>query len=214
MTMRQIPDSQYSGETHKQILDIATRLFAANGFSAVSMKDIAKAVGIKTSSIYYYYEDGKDALINDILSRFEQGYRQYYEWLSGENARAESLEALMDNMFNEEFMEMRNPIACYEMSLLLKLEQTSDSAHRHIIDAFYTRSIGAIQAGFDRLIESGLIPSSDTRTLAAIFMCCVMIGNDIRTHADAEETPPIDSQAMYKGLRKLLTSALTRGTLE
>ena len=36
-------------------------------------------MGIKTASIYYYYES-KEMLLDEILNRFEKTYRQYFDW--------------------------------------------------------------------------------------------------------------------------------------
>ena len=68
------PDSQ----TQNKILDAATRLIAYKGYHAVSMKDIANEVEIKPAAIYYYYK-GKDDLMEDIITRFEKGYRNYLD---------------------------------------------------------------------------------------------------------------------------------------
>jgi len=49
-------------DTKAQIFFTALRLFAANGVENVSMRDIAKEVGIKAASIYNHYS-GKDQLV-------------------------------------------------------------------------------------------------------------------------------------------------------
>lgn len=208
---RDVPGSGCDNDTKNKILDTATELFALKGFRAVSMRDIAKAVGIKTASIYYYYES-KDALMDDILSRFERGYKHYFDWLTGMNKKAESLDELMDNMFNKEFLEMLNPIGCFGMSLLLKEQHNNESARKHVFELFYGQSIKLIQQDYDRLIEKGLIPPSDTKTIATLFMFCVMAGNDIHIHEHSGSSPPIDCAEMYGGLKKLIRSALMQGS--
>ena len=40
---------------HKQILDIAEMLIQTQGYNAFSFRHIAKIIGIKTSSIHYYF---------------------------------------------------------------------------------------------------------------------------------------------------------------
>ena len=49
-----------------KVLDKAAVLFASQGFAATSLKDVADAVGLKRSSIYYYYPD-KDALLKELV---------------------------------------------------------------------------------------------------------------------------------------------------
>ncbi|WP_375382962.1 TetR/AcrR family transcriptional regulator [uncultured Sphingomonas sp.] len=49
-----------------EVLDKAAALFAAKGFAATSLKDVADAVGLSRSSIYYYYPN-KDALLAALI---------------------------------------------------------------------------------------------------------------------------------------------------
>ena len=49
-----------------EVLDKAASLFAKQGFAATSLKDVADAVGLQRSSIYYYYPN-KDALLLELI---------------------------------------------------------------------------------------------------------------------------------------------------
>lgn len=211
MPEREIPNLSYDNETRNKILDTANVFFALKGVAAVSLRDIAKEVGIKMSSIYYYYES-KEALIEDVLSRFEEGYTHYDQWQKDVNEKAESLDELMDNMFNEEFLEMRNPKTCFGMSIAIREQHNNESARKRVFDLFYQHSIDGIKAGFDKLIEKSIIPPSDTKTLATLFMFSVMISNDMSIHEYMGANPPIDRKEMFHYLREFMTSALTRGT--
>ena len=46
----------------KEILDAAARLFGENGYDATGIRDIAKAVGINSASLYYHYKN-KDEIL-------------------------------------------------------------------------------------------------------------------------------------------------------
>ncbi len=48
--------------TKEQLLRVSAELFRENGYRATSMRDIAQALGIKTSSIYYYITSKEDLL--------------------------------------------------------------------------------------------------------------------------------------------------------
>ena len=52
--------------TKETIIREALKLFAEKGFAAVSMRDLAEAVGISASTIYHYYES-KQALFQDMI---------------------------------------------------------------------------------------------------------------------------------------------------
>ena len=43
--------------TKERILDVSLELFSQRGYSAVSIRDICKGVGIKESSVYYHFEN-------------------------------------------------------------------------------------------------------------------------------------------------------------
>jgi len=53
-----------SKNTRQRILDTAAQWFRTNGLAFTSMSDLARSIGVKTSSIYYYF-DSKDALIEE-----------------------------------------------------------------------------------------------------------------------------------------------------
>jgi AcrR family transcriptional regulator len=51
----------------ERILEEATRLFVANGYAGLSMREIAQAVGVSKAGLYYYFQD-KEALFMAILT--------------------------------------------------------------------------------------------------------------------------------------------------
>ncbi len=54
--------------TREIIMDEALALFAVKGYEAVSMRDIAAAVGIRASSIYYHFS-GKQELFDALVQK-------------------------------------------------------------------------------------------------------------------------------------------------
>lgn len=61
------PVLKKSDATRQRVLDVTSDLFRRNGYQATSMRDIAAAVGMKSGSLYYYY-DSKEALLAAILN--------------------------------------------------------------------------------------------------------------------------------------------------
>jgi AcrR family transcriptional regulator len=51
----------------ERILEEATRLFVANGYAGLSMREIAQAVGVSKAGLYYHFKD-KEALFMAILT--------------------------------------------------------------------------------------------------------------------------------------------------
>src|SRR5579859_8165976 len=58
-----------------QLLDAAARLFREQGFHATSMRDIAKAVGMLSGSIYYHFESKEELL----FAVYQEGERRVAE---------------------------------------------------------------------------------------------------------------------------------------
>ena len=210
MQARQVPTLDYDSATRNKILEVATVSFAQKGFAAVSVRDIANAVGINIASIYYHYQS-KEALLDDVFAFFTRGYKHYFQWLSEMNSKAETLDDVMDNLFNDEFLEMLDPIGCFGMSLAIKEQHRCESARECVFSLFYDYSVECMRADFDKLIEKGVIQASDTKTIAMQFMFCVMVSNDIRLHEYMGTQPPLACKEIYASLKKQISHMLTLG---
>jgi len=58
--------------SREQILEAAQRLFAAQGFSATTIKQIGRAARVNTALLYYYFDD-KERLYRAVLQRLMSG---------------------------------------------------------------------------------------------------------------------------------------------
>ncbi|MCL1866326.1 MAG: TetR/AcrR family transcriptional regulator [Oscillospiraceae bacterium] len=210
MSVREIPTIIHDKETQNRILDSATRLFAVRGFTTVSMNDIADDVGIKAASIYHHYKS-KEAILKDVLYRFEKGYRNYFDSLNYMNKDVNALDDLMDNLFNKEFVEMLDPIGCFGMSLVLNEQHRNESARELSFELFHKYSVKTMKSSFDSLVQKGVIPPSDTGIIAAFFMHSVFAMNEIHIHEYVGTAIPLDCKAVYADLKCFITAALTKG---
>ena len=74
MVVEQTLDVQTGAENignKEKILRAAIDLFSQKGYSGVSVREIAAAVGIKAASIYNHYS-GKEGILDDIVALFRQ----------------------------------------------------------------------------------------------------------------------------------------------
>jgi AcrR family transcriptional regulator len=62
------------GQARDRVVDAALRMFAENGFSAVSMRDLAGALDIQAPSLYSHFES-KDALLAAVVGPFLEAVR-------------------------------------------------------------------------------------------------------------------------------------------
>ena len=64
-------------------------------------------------------------------------------------------------------------------------------------------------ADYNRLIKKGVIPESDTETVATISMFHVLVMNEIRIHELTGDKLPIDILKIFDGIRKVMIQVLT-----
>jgi len=58
-----------SNSSRETVLDAAEQLFAARGYTAVTLKHIADQLGIKQASLYYHFPLGKEELYVEVMLR-------------------------------------------------------------------------------------------------------------------------------------------------
>jgi len=95
--------AEQRAESIEQILDEAEYLFSKNGLNGVTLRDVAKRVGIHTTLIHYYFKD-KQHLFEEVFARragISSGRRmtalENYEAEAGENPTVEgALHAFLD----------------------------------------------------------------------------------------------------------------------
>lgn len=61
--------------TFQRILDVAETLFSQRGYVPVRLRDIAAAIGVKHTVLYYYIPGGKEQLYVDVMTRSLQRHR-------------------------------------------------------------------------------------------------------------------------------------------
>jgi AcrR family transcriptional regulator len=85
-------------QTQERLLSAAAELFSTQGYAGVSMRDIARAVGITQAAIYHHFSN-KDALyIATITYLFEQYTLGISEQMSAIDDPAQRLELLIGAM--------------------------------------------------------------------------------------------------------------------
>ncbi len=71
---------QQNNDTKSKIIEVSLEMFSIGGYETVSVRDIAKAVGIKESSIYYHFKSKRD-ILNTIVAAFEQRAKELTDLL-------------------------------------------------------------------------------------------------------------------------------------
>ena len=87
----------------EQILDATEKLFSSHGLYGVTLKDVAKEVGVHTSLLHYYFEDKQDLFDQVVMRRAPETNQKRmdamvkYEQEAGESLTVEgALKAFLD----------------------------------------------------------------------------------------------------------------------
>src|SRR6476469_2045809 len=66
------PRKEAAGDTREKILRAALEQFAQNSFHGTSMREVAKAVGVRESALYHHFKS-KDAILSALVERHGPG---------------------------------------------------------------------------------------------------------------------------------------------
>lgn len=66
-------------DARERIIAVALRLFSDQGYQAVTVRDIGDALGVRHTSLYHHFPDGKEELFIVVTARRMGNYRQSLE---------------------------------------------------------------------------------------------------------------------------------------
>lgn len=166
-----------SDETRELIMETALDMFSKKGYAAVSMRDIAAAVGIRASSLYYHFkskQDIFDAVIKRADALTDELKGMFFKTLgSSTEVKCESfvlagkayvtgylhndkIEPLIQMLENERFHDERSNELWKKMLFDAPIE------HEEMV--------------FKALHDQGIIKSNESEKLAAEYHGIVMLG--------------------------------------
>lgn len=164
--------------TKEMFMDEALRLFAERGYDAVSVSEIADAVGCSAPALYKHFS-GKRDLFDAILERSEHGFKECMRRFKLD------FESFKDNreyylkLSEREFVRNAKAFFSYsiheEMPGLFRKMMTIEQFHMPELASIYDRRyieslIDVYTAYFKLLMENGKMKKTDAKTLAVGFM--------------------------------------------
>lgn len=170
-------------DTKKKIIEVSLALFAQKGFDGVSVREIAKEVGVRESALYKHYknkEDILDKIIEEMISNIRNGYelRHVPETLTegvAEGYRNISEEQLCEMSWSIFKMFTEEPKLSNFRRLLMR-EQFHNKTFAKYYDKFFIEGVIESQAKtFLQLVDSGLFRKADERIIALHFYGPIML---------------------------------------
>lgn len=151
--------------TKERIFDVSLDLFSEKGFDAVSVREIAREVGIRESSIYNHYKS-KEAILDSIIDYFVSELEQ-------SSPPEEEMENLMETpeLFFEiggrAFLERMNAPNTEKVWRIISIELY----HNEKIREFFKKELLetpliAWEGVFTKMMEKGVIKPIDPKVLA------------------------------------------------
>lgn len=145
-------------DTRELILKNALHMFSKSGYSGVSIRDIAKTVNIKESSIYYHFKNKQD-ILDSLIGEYEKQIENMTSMLmnSMQSMNGESPFSL--NWLNEYYFEqyLFSPF-CNQMMRLLTIEQFHDERIGKLYEHYLFDLPKSIQTGaFMMLAKCGMV---------------------------------------------------------
>ncbi|MBM3129094.1 MAG: TetR/AcrR family transcriptional regulator [Chloroflexi bacterium] len=197
-------------ERRKQILDAATKVFAAKGFERATIADVARAAGVAEGSIYNYFKSKADLLVSIprqvIQSPVESASAQM-------NALAANALPPPEQMLT---MIARNMIAAIRQNahvfriLISALPTMTQSTREKYTRQVVLYAVGMMETYFQKQIErgvfrKGLHPPTLARAFVGMFVPFVIFSEILRV----ESLPKPD----YEQLIAANVSIFLRGAL-
>ncbi len=169
-------------DTKATILEKALELFSENGYDAVSVDQIAKAVGIKAPSLYNHFP-GKRAIFDAIV---EKTARQYEDYTDEINIHVQALSqdlGLFSKISEEHLAEKMRQIfdfslhnrAIRQFRRMMTIEQFRSPELSALYSERYVDRMIAYHAGIFRyLAQNGELCAEDPEQLALMYVSPVL----------------------------------------
>lgn len=161
--------------TKERILNESLRLFSEKGYGAVSVADIASAVGIKAPSLYKHYKSKQeifDSCVSVFSERIDQIRRELllpgtpYEKVSYETAGLEKIKEISIILF---MFYLKDDVASGFRRMLMIERYRNPEINTIFENVFVNAAVDFEEQIFARLIEAGVIRKEDPHIIAIRF---------------------------------------------
>jgi len=199
-------DISEAENTKERIMLAAVKLFAAKGYAAVSVRDIAEAVNIKKASLYNHFES-KEALFIEIVETVKNVYLEFYDRVDVQINRATCFEEVLEALFAE-LKEVYHMFIYYGV-VLIATEQFRNEEARYVFNDVYMKiGIDYSTKVFNGCVEKKWVKAFDARGLATLFMNNVFAGSLVRVQQDQGYEVIYDPEEMFASLQQYMLNSV------
>ncbi len=120
-------------DRREEILDIAQRLTQAKGLNGFSYIDISDKIGIKTSSIHYYFKT-KDDLAVALIKRYHENFKLQLDFIDANSTTPEEKLIKFADIFKG--LAATRETFCLCGMMAAELAALSDESHKELMRYF------------------------------------------------------------------------------
>lgn len=153
--------------TREKILDVSLEMFSQRGYSAVSIRDICKCVGIKESSVYYHFES-KQNIFDELLNKFSEIAKGMMAQLEngltdGENGFSDGIDTVSNYFFEQYLMDD----FCNKVMRIMFIERFNNENARNLYQYWLMdEPLNFQKKIFSALMNLGMITNCDSEYLS------------------------------------------------
>jgi AcrR family transcriptional regulator len=152
-------------DTKKElILKTARELLAKNGFAKTTLDDIANVLGMKKSSLYYYYEN-KEALIEDVMNNETKNFCTLIN--DALNSKGKTIDRII-NYEKAKFDYVLETIKMHEISTSVLFEMKIKMFDQ--IQIIHKKEIEMLKKILNEGIKTKEIKKCDTQRIAELIL--------------------------------------------
>ena len=147
-----------------EILKTARRCFARHGFAKTTVDDIAQAVGMKTGSLYHYY-NSKEAMFRDVV--VHEGQEMLY-WLKGEawKEKTPAKKVLRYTKARLDYFRKVTNLHDVSIQIIIEVKPLIDKLYRDFLE----REIEFLASVINEGIKNGSFRQCNSRRIANTIM--------------------------------------------
>lgn len=175
--------SMKNEDTKKMILKKALELFSESGYDAVSVGEIARAVGIKAPSLYNHFPSKQaifDAIVEETSKEFEKNTDEVAIHVQNSARDVTVFSKITEDALVEKVHQIFN-ISLHDENIalfrkMMTIEQFRSDELSKLYSERYVERIVAYHAGiFKSLIAAGELKKEDPYTLAMMYVAPIIM---------------------------------------
>ena len=157
--------------TKERIFETAVELFSKQGYHGTSIRDLAKTVGIKESSLYNHYS-GKSSILDAILDYQMSGFKTaiaYLEKMEESSASiTDPVELWLAGMM--EFVRILPPLTEPISRILINEMFLDEQCRRFVLNSMFTAQKNLTEQLLSDMHARGMIKDCDIRKIAVQYV--------------------------------------------